>query len=209
MGIRAFGQQPGSIEPAEGSGDGDSQPVIGDSGPGSHIADYEYVSGGDVSEDSGGDSGFVDPSSVASDNSGGEAPFGRTATGRVRRRPVASKPGNSGTKRTARTEKQVSSLIADGVEWLHEIAAKVTKFEELEMSTEESLAIADAIVNVSEYYDVPIPDPKTMAWVNLGKVLAKAYGTRIVAARIRMKTERRKRGPVVVEPEQWPTQVAL
>lgn len=210
MGVTAFGQQPRSSEPLEGHSVGDESADGGTEVPGSDLAGFEYLDGGEVSESTSGDTRFVDPASIPSPTSGGnsgdsDAPYGRTPTGRIRNRPVANKPAGNGPKRTARTDKQVSALIADGVEWVHDILAKATKIEELEMSEEESLAIADAIVNVGEFYDVPIPDPKTMAWVNLGKVLAKAYGTRIVAARIRMKSQAKKKGPAVVNsfPSEW------
>jgi hypothetical protein len=84
---------------------------------------------------------------------------------------------------------------------VHEIGATFLKIEELELSEDEAAALGAGIVRVTEQYDVPLPDAKTMAWINLAKVMGKIYAPRIGAMKIRKRREKQQsKGPEVIMP---------
>jgi hypothetical protein len=126
--------------------------------------------------------GFTDPETGADS----DAPFGRTPTGRARKRPVGSggrsgATGNTGGRATARETTQATADIATMLYLAHMAISKVIKVEELELTPDESQMLADATVRVSQQYDVKVLDPKTMAWIGLILVCAQVYGPRVVA----------------------------
>lgn len=71
--------------------------------------------------------------------------------------------------------------------------AHFTGVMRLQLDRTESDKLAEALADLSQYYDMPAVAPETLAWVNLAQVLAFIYGTRIVAARMDAKAARAKR----------------
>lgn len=193
MAIRAFGEQPRNGDSFEGRSERSTpeQPSILDLGSvatGDESIIDEAVTG-DASGDDVDDNAPVDPASL-----GGDAPFGYTKSGRRRNRPVGSATRGSGPGSTTRkTASETSVFVGDILYSVHEIAATFLKIEELELSEEESKALGEGIVRVTEQYDIPLPDAKTMAWINLAKVLGKVYAPRIGAMKIRKAREKGKK----------------
>jgi len=68
---------------------------------------------------------------------------------------------------------------------LHLFLAKSSKIEELKLSPDEAKELGDAVLRVTELYEIPIPSEKVMAWIMLGKTAADVYGPRIAAHEIR------------------------
>lgn len=77
--------------------------------------------------------------------------------------------------------------------------AKAVKLDLLEITKDESEQLGAAITRVTELYDVPIMSEKSMAFVNLGMVMASIYGTRamVIAAQ---KVDSKKSPNVVTMP---------
>jgi len=128
------------------------------------------------------DSGVIDPATIG--NSGtGDAPFGYTKSGRRRNRAVGS-GGSGSTKGGRKTASETTGTITSLLFSVHLMGATFLKVPELALSEDESKALGEAVVKVTELYDVPMMDEKTLAWVNLAMVASGIYGPRIVAAKI-------------------------
>jgi hypothetical protein len=154
---------------------------------------------GDAPPSGGVSNSTFDPSSVTpNDSSDRDAPYGRTPTGRVRRRPVGSGAGNNGGNTRAgsggrKNGTEVQAFLASILYGVHEIGANLMHAEELSLTDEEADLYGEGVLKVWQEYDMPIPDAKTMAWVNLAKVLSSIYGPRIMAIRMRKANERGNR----------------
>ena len=153
---------------------------------------------GDAGEgDRTGDAPF-DPATVTP-GSDRDAPFGRFPDGRPRKRRAKGTGGsNSGGRAAApgtsrKTEAEVSTFLAHILLGVHEIGANLFKAEELSLDEEEAGVLGQATLKVWQEYDMPIPDAKTMAWVNLAKVVSQVYGPRVMAIRMRKANEARNR----------------
>lgn len=72
---------------------------------------------------------------------------------------------------------------------VHGVAAGVSSIKELELSKPEADGLADALIRIEREYPTTV-DPRVLAWVNLAIVGGMIYGTRIVAVRERLKSER-------------------
>jgi hypothetical protein len=163
----------------------------------------ERESDSTVAENAGGSDGdgeaTFDPASLSSarsDPDDRDAPFGRTPTGRARKRPVGSGTRSSSVGTTPRkSATEVSTFVADLLYGLHEIAANFTHTPELELSEDEAKGLGEATVRVAQEYDLPMPDAKTMAWINLLKVVSVVYGPRVGAVRIRKTREKASKSP--------------
>lgn len=118
---------------------------------------------------------FVDPSTGSSSGSG-------SSSGR-RTRSDAGKPRGRRTSRAAATE--TTGSIANLLFSVHLGMANLFGTEVFAITPEESQALAKAVTNVSQYYDVPIVSEKMLAWVNLATTMGAVYGPRFVAAKIR------------------------
>lgn len=203
MGVTAYGAE-GNKPDVAGTIEQLAEPIRSIFDLGSEPVGSEHEPDSTTSDDASADRGFgstaFDPSSVTPNDSGDrEAPYGRTPTGRVRKRPVGS--GGAGTgggnrgggNTTRKTATEVSTFVADLLYGLHEMAANFTNTEELSLDEDEAKALGEATVRVAQEYDMPMPDAKTMAWVNLAKVLSVVYGPRVGAIRMRKAQERRNR----------------
>jgi hypothetical protein len=103
-----------------------------------------------------------------------------------RGRPPGSRNADTGT----RASKKNSNLT--GIENLllsmHSMGAAFLNVQELELDKGEAANLADAINRVSEMYGHSI-DPRQIVWVNLISVLGMTYGPRVMAYRMRVKSQ--------------------
>lgn len=74
---------------------------------------------------------------------------------------------------------------------VHQMLAAFTKTPMLEIDEGEAENLANAVSRVTELYEIPLMDERSMALMMLGKSLVEVYGTRIATAII----EARKRRP--------------
>jgi hypothetical protein len=72
------------------------------------------------------------------------------------------------------------------------MGAAILKTPEMVMSQEESEELAKAAKRVTDLYDVPILDEKTLAWIGLAMVVGKVYGTRAIAVAARVKGSKKQ-----------------
>jgi len=136
---------------------------------------------------SGGDGGNGNSGSGA----GGDAPFGYTASGRIRKRPVGS-----GKRQTSRPKSSLS--VAPNVEALtgvlfnvHLALAHVAKTPELMIDPKEAKMLADASAALMSEYGTEI-DPRAFAWGNFIAATGAVYGPRVLAIMARKQQERTK-----------------
>ena len=130
---------------------------------------------------------FVDPGSFGSEgsNSGSDA-------------SVAGEPERKRRKYTKRagTTKGAESIPVEGFAQIllqgHAMLAALTKTQELYLSQDEALMLAQASANVARHYDVQMA-AKTVDWVNLAMALGNVYGTRLAAIKMRSSVERKER----------------
>src|ERR1017187_1223324 len=166
----------------------------------------ERESDSTVAEDAGGSDGdgeaTFDPTSYSGSGTAPDrdAPFGRFANGTPRKRRPKGSGGSRGNGNSAgsaprKSATEVSTFVADLLYGLHEIAANFTHTPELELSEDEAKGLGEATVRVAQEYDLPMPDAKTMAWINLLKVVSVVYGPRVGAVRIRKAREKAAKNP--------------
>lgn len=118
---------------------------------------------------------FVDPNTGSSSGTG-------SGNGR-RTRSDTGKPRGRRSSRTSASE--TTSSVANLLFSVHLGIANLFGSEVFAITPEESQALAKAVTNVSQYYDVPIVSEKALAWVNLATTLGAVYGPRFVAAKMR------------------------
>lgn len=151
----------------EGSGNIESD---GDGIHGSDVAGSESSVDSAVSATVSSSNGSVDPGSLGDGTDTGSSK-------RRRGRPAGSKNGGTGRNKTSKTTDSLSSLLFS----VHLMGSMFIKVPEMALSEEESKQLADAVTRVSELYDMPLMDDKTLAWVNLAMVASSVYGPRAVA----------------------------
>lgn len=191
MGVRAFGDKKSVLSNSERIADSEPKPVS--------IFDTGAISTGNehpISDTDGGDvdtSSFLDPATLAGDS-------GSTGTGKRRGRKPGSRNRATGTpgKSASQTSHSISNILFS----MHMMASVFFKTPELSMEEEEAKELATAITRVTELYDVPMMDEKTMAWINLAMVGAKIYGPRAVAVTVNKKNKPRQNMGVVDMPSQ-------
>jgi hypothetical protein len=164
-----------------------------------------------VSNDDGG-TNIGEQSSDSSPGDGGIANSGiggaidpASEVKRKRGRPPGSgkrsaniEPGNAsagidaGKKPIKKTELDVGSL-ATQLEGVHKMAAIFLKNPTIEISTDESKKLAQALQNLAKQYSITV-NPAVMAWVQLIGVSGAIYGPRIavnIMVREQMKQKRK------------------
>ncbi len=77
---------------------------------------------------------------------------------------------------------------------VHTMGAILLASPEIAITEAEAHAVAQASVNVAQYYDLTA-DPKTLAWINFGFVMAGVYGSKAFAIYGRKKRERKDDKP--------------
>lgn len=143
--------------------------------------------------------GFIDPQ-IARTTAGQDGPASASAQqgdatdtaspaepARRRGRPKGS------TNKSKDESGQASSLNINGVEKIlfsiHAVAAATFKIPELEITEDEAKRVSKAVAGVSDHYKVML-DPKTAAWIDLGREICVVYGTRAVSIYVRVKAEK-------------------
>jgi hypothetical protein len=86
---------------------------------------------------------------------------------------------------------------------IHNLGAALTGVMELQLADEEAKRLADGIKEVNKYYGIGL-DPKKLAIVNLGIVMAEVYGTRFMAYRIRIAKETKEKPKLITLEKQPP-----
>ena len=140
-----------------------------------------------------------DPASLSgtSDDSGdSDAPYGRTPTGRIRRRPVGSGTRNTSGESRRGTASQATLSLNNILFSAHIMLSAFLNVPQLQLEEEESKKLAEATTRVTEMYDVKVLSPEALAWINLAMVAGGIYGPRLVSYNIDRKA---KRGPRPVQ----------
>lgn len=138
-------------------------------------------------------SGYSDPDATTGpgNSADGDAPFGRFANGKPRKRPARGAKSNGGTT-GKRNPSQEAIPLASLLYTTHFLASKIL-VPELELTDDEAKMMGRALADVGQYYDVPMVSPQQIAWYNLASTAAMIYGTRFVAYRNRSRKEAAER----------------
>lgn len=162
-------------------GTDDDVPVVGDT-----------VSDDDGFRSFGSEAGdFIDPASAVSrgDASGGgsDNSSGSRGTGTGKRR--GRKPGSTNKQKTASLDlSSVEALLLT----IHTGLSVLLKAPEFELTEEEAHKIAEAGTRVSRHYNMTAT-AKSVDFANLAIVLGTAYGSRVMAMKMRKDMERDER----------------
>lgn len=109
-------------------------------------------------------------------------------SGRRRGRP-------KGSRNSTKTETKTPHNLADGIEKLllsvHAMGSVFLHCPELELDPMEAKILASSVRDLSRHYQVQL-DPKKLAMIEFGTVLASVYGLRGVAIYRRLKKEAQK-----------------
>jgi hypothetical protein len=164
---------------------------IGESNSGADIVGNEPEVDEPIRDAESASSGFTDPDSLT--GSEGDAPFGYTPTGRKRKRAPGGNRGgaSNGGKTATKTTRDIGNILFS----VHMMGASFLKIPELMLEETEAKQLSDAVSRVSELYEIPLMDERTMAWVNLAIVAGGIYGPRVVAAKMNRK---KHKGPTIV-----------
>lgn len=145
--------------------------------------DFPVISPASADDSDGSGIPTVDPSEVGSSSD---------ATGkRGRGRPPKNKGGGTGANQYTKAKQQTAQDLTGILMGLHTMCSAFLKVEELELDQDEAKALSDAVNKVQAEYKMPILDPKTLAWINLGMVAGGVYGPRVAAYSLRKKKERK------------------
>lgn len=140
---------------------------------------------------------IIDPASVEPAGGSGDGGSGgpadpRPSDDKPRKR---GRPAGSGARKAAKNPVNVS-----GIEKLllstHGLLAHVAKTPELALDEAEASALAVAIADVSQHYDVlSRVSAEGVAWVNLMQAIGMVYGPRVIAYKMRKTAEKREPEP--------------
>lgn len=166
----------------------------GNSGPtNGAVEDYPIIGATDSADDGSGIP-TVEPSEI---NGSSDAPK------RGRGRPKGStgnKGGGTGANQYTKAKSQAATDLSGILMSLHLMGAAFLKVPELELDQDEAKRLSDAVNRVQSEYNMPILDPKTLAWINLAMVAGGVYGPRFAAHSIRKKKEKaQKNGGQVID----------
>lgn len=104
----------------------------------------------------------------------------------------------SAASRKSYTQADMGAM-AQQLQGLHMMAAATTGLGELQLSDKESIALAGAIVNISEQYDLSI-DGKTGALIQLLGTAAMIYAPRFLSVNARIKAAKAARNSAAPTP---------
>jgi len=126
----------------------------------------------DSESDIDGQAGFVDPDTIADtgSSSGG--------TGKRRGRPRGSRNSVRGTgsgRTSARSTSKTTDSVAAMLFTIHSVAGSLLKIPAVQIPKSSCNDLAEAIMQVTELYEIPLLDEKGMAWANLAAVACKVY----------------------------------
>lgn len=115
---------------------------------------------------------FVDPESIA--DTGG----GNSGTGKRRGRPRGSRNGVRGTstgRGSSRSTSKTTDSVAAMLFTIHSVAGSLLKLPAIQIPKSSCNDLAEAVMQVTELYEIPLLDEKGMAWANLAAVACKVY----------------------------------
>lgn len=118
--------------------------------------------------------GFTNPEDIAGagDSDSGAAPYGYTKSGRRRNRPVGTgRRGKAASSGGSKTTDSVAAMLFT----VHTVAASLLKMPVLKIDKESCSELAEAVMQVTELYEIPLLDEKGMAWLNLAGVAVRVY----------------------------------
>lgn len=133
-----------------------------------------------VEYNDGGSNSTVDPTSIPTTGntySDQPAPFGRFASGKPRKRRAK---GSGEIREQKRSTTQTTLDLTNILFSLHLMGATLTKAPAFAITDDEAKELATAINRVTDLYEIPLLDEKSRAWLNLGIVGVKVYGTRVI-----------------------------
>ena len=105
--------------------------------------------------------------------------------------------GNKNAYKTIAAKKDAALDLTQVLYSTHLMLSTLMKIEELKLEQGEAKELSDAIVRVNDLYGGLVIPEKVLAWINLGIVGIKVYGTRITAHTIR--TGKKKQVSTVVD----------
>lgn len=101
---------------------------------------------------------------------------------------------NGESKPALKAPKLDKKTFALQVQGVHAAAAQVLRSPELEINTAESEALATALIDISQHYNIAV-NPKALAWFNLISVAAFIYVPKVGAIVERAKKPVKKQTP--------------
>ncbi|MGH7954350.1 MAG: hypothetical protein ACREOZ_00140, partial [Gloeomargaritales cyanobacterium] len=114
--------------------------------------------------------GYTNPATLDSSSaSGGRSE--RTPTGRIKRKYGSRKPRGTASRETSKTTDSINSILFSG----HQMLASLLSMPRLRITKEDSAKLTDAIIKVTEFYDMSIGTEEQRAWFNLAMVAGGVY----------------------------------
>lgn len=123
--------------------------------------------------DAHGQSDYVDLDSI--DTGSGSNTGSRTYTGKRRGRKPGSTNRNGSGKRSSSGTSKTTDSVAAMLFTVHSVAGAMLKMDAIKIPKSACEELAEAILQVSELYEIPLMDEKSMAWMNLAGVACKIY----------------------------------
>lgn len=119
--------------------------------------------------DANGTSDFTDPATLTGDSNSSSG-----GTGKRRGRKPGSRNKSSGGATRSNTTKTTDSVAAM-LFTIHSVASAIIKVPALKLPKSGCQELAQAIMEVTELYEIPLLSEKGMAWANLAAVATKVY----------------------------------
>jgi len=110
--------------------------------------------------------------------------------------------------RDTTSKNKPSRMMLDLTDFLfsvHMMCSSLLTIPSLSITENESEQLATAINRVIELFEIPMLDEKTRAWINLGMVGVRVYGTRVTAAIVERKKEPPAPQPLIISPSYMDT----
>lgn len=174
MAIRVLGSPDSNIgrvlKPKKRDGES-AQRVIGEGSETDRI-EHESDSADNSSEpNTDGQTEFVDIDSIDTGTDNNQ----RTYSGKRRGRKPGSSNRNSSGKRSSSGTSKTTDSITSMLFVVHSVAGSLLKMPSIKISKESCNDLAEAIMQVTELYEIPLLDEKGMAWANLAATAVKVY----------------------------------
>lgn len=118
-----------------------------------------------------GETEFVDIGSIDTGSSDSQ----RTYPGKRRGRKPGSRNSSSGGKRSSSSTSKTTDSLAAMLFTVHSVAGALLKVNAVKIPRASCNDLAQAIMEVTELYDIPLLDEKGMALANLAAVACKVY----------------------------------
>lgn len=136
------------------------------------VGDQHVTNITDIGDEQGidGEATFTDPATLTgtSDNSGSGSGGGKR---RGRKPGTKNRASTGGSRLTSKTTDSIAAMLFT----VHSVAASIIKIPALKIPKSGCKELADAIMEVTELYEIPLLSEKGMAWANLAAVATKVY----------------------------------